>query len=447
MNSKNIFGRNNWTVLILFGLIGQIAWSVENMFFNLFVYYEVDTNLEAVKLMVQLSGVAATVATLIAGALSDKVGNRARFISIGYTVWGVTVALFGFLTRDFVADVLNMSDPIDAIPLTLAAVIIGDCIMTVFGSTANDACFNAWVTDNTNSSIRGKVEGVVAILPLIALLIVGGGFGFLTDAFGYTAVFLVLGIIISACGVVGMFIIKDSDTLEKNGTVKDIFYGFKPSVIKANKSLYITFVIVLIYGIACQVFMPYFLIYMTEYLGFEPLEYSIVFGASILIGAVINIFLGRLSDKKDKRKLLYIAAGIMSAGLFAMYFASFAKNAPIACLILFGIAGFVMITGYIFVSALSGAIVRDNTPTESAGKLQGVRMVFSVLIPMIIGPEIGMAINRSMNIEIENPEDLAMTTSYIPAPEIFLVGGIITLLLIGGAWILCRQDKKEKANG
>ena len=36
------FGRQNWWILVIFGLIGQIAWSVENMYFNLFVYETID---------------------------------------------------------------------------------------------------------------------------------------------------------------------------------------------------------------------------------------------------------------------------------------------------------------------------------------------------------------------------------------------------------------------
>ena len=118
----------------------------------------------------------------------------------------------------------------------------------------------------------------------------------------------------------------------------------------------------------------------------------------------------------------------------------------VATLILFGIAGFIMITGYIFVSALTGAIVRDNTPPESAGKLQGVRMVFSVLIPMIVGPMIGNGINKAMNVPLENAGADAMTTEYIPAPEIFLAGAITACLLIGCVWLLCRADaNKENA--
>ena len=429
-------------ILILFGLVGQLAWSVENMYFNLFVFDTVAKDLGAITLMVQLSGVMATVATLVAGAISDKVGNRRKFISIGYAIWGVTVAIFGYLSPSLTMSIFGVELE-RAISITLVAVIAGDCVMTLFGSTANDACFNAWVTDNTKPSFRGTVEGVLAILPLIAMLIVAGGFGILVGLLGgYSTVFLILGIAISLCGIVGIFIIKDSDRLEKNGTLKDIFYGFRPSVVKDNKSLYAALLIVVVYGVACQIFMPYLIIYMRTYLGFTDIEYSVVFGVAIALGAVINVFLGRLSDRMDKKRLLYIASAIMAAGLFAMYLAR--GMGHVANLILFGIAGFVMITGFIFVSALTGAIVRDNTPPESAGKLQGVRMVFSVLLPMLIGPMIGNEINRAVGQRLENPGADAMTTEYVPAPEIFLAAALVLLVAFLLIPLLSKVSKGNK---
>ena len=47
-------------MLVLFGLVGQIAWSVKNMYFNLFVFETVAPSLSTVTLMVQLSGIVAT---------------------------------------------------------------------------------------------------------------------------------------------------------------------------------------------------------------------------------------------------------------------------------------------------------------------------------------------------------------------------------------------------
>ena len=50
-------------MLVLFGLVGQIAWSVENMYFNLFVFETVAPSLSTITLMVQLSGIVATLTT------------------------------------------------------------------------------------------------------------------------------------------------------------------------------------------------------------------------------------------------------------------------------------------------------------------------------------------------------------------------------------------------
>ena len=437
------FGRQNWWILVLFGLIGQIAWSVENMYFNLFVYEEIDKNLDAVTLMVQLSGIAATVTTLIAGTLSDKTGNRRSFISYGYLIWGITVGVFGFITPETMAAIFNTTAT-KGVTIALTVVIVGDCVMTLFGSTANDAAFNAWVTDNTEESYRGKVEGVLSVLPLVAMLIVAGGFGMLVEAIGYKWLFLSLGVVITVCGAVGVFFIKDSPALQKKGTLKDIFYGFKPSVIKGNLPLYLTLCIVGIYGIACQIFMPYLIIYMKTYLHFETLDYSLVFGAAIILGAIINLLLGGLTDRLDKAKLLYAAAGVFALGLLGMYFSHFENK--LVTMAVFGFFGFVMITGYILVAALSGALVRDYTPESNAGKLQGVRMIFSVLLPMVIGPMIGNAINKSVGAVLENAGADAMTTQYIPAPGIFLAGAIAAVLVFAVIPFLVKSKAKNKEN-
>ncbi|MBR2930143.1 MAG: MFS transporter [Clostridia bacterium] len=426
MNSENKgLSRRNWLILILFGLLGQIAWSVENMYFNVFVFETVAPDLDAITLMVQLSGITATVATLIAGVFSDKIGDRRRMISFGYIIWGVTVAAFGFLSTDLTEALLGVGYA-EAVGITLAAVVVGDCIMTLFGSTANDAAFNAWVTDNTERSFRGTVEGVLSILPLISMLIVAGGFGIIKDLVGYTWLFTGLGVIIAASGVLGVFILRDAPTLERSGGMRDIFYGFRPSVVKGNIPLYLALLIVLVFSVALQIFMPYMIIYMREYLGFSTIEYSLVFGVAIAAGAALNVYLGRLSDRRNKVVLMYFAAAAMAVGLVGMYFAR--GLGKVGDLVGFGVAGFVMISGYIFLAALSGSVVRDYTPTDSAGKLQGVRMVFSVLIPMLVGPAIGNAINKAASIPLPDAGADAMTTQYIPAPEIYIAAAGVLLL-------------------
>lgn len=437
------FLKRNWIILIIFGMLGQIAWAVENMYFNLFLFDTVSHSLDAVTLMVQLSGITATVVTMIAGTLSDKVGNRRTFISVGYLIWGITVITFSFISVKNTEALFGLNGQA-AVTFTLGVIVVMDCVMTLFGSTANDACFNAWVTDNTESSYRGKIESILSIFPLISMLIVAGGFGMLVEAVGYPVLFGVLGSIITLSGIFGIFYIKDSPTLIKNSqsSFKDIFYGFKPSVVKSNVKLYLTFLVIGIYGIACQIFMPYLIIYMKTYLGFSVMEYSVVFGIAIIFGAITALLFGKFLDKWNKINTLFIFILVFSLGLIFMYLCKGMNKT--STLLLFGISGAVMIIGYILTAAVSGALVRDYMPRQNVGKLQGIRMIFSVLLPMFFGPMIGNAINAHRSIPLPDSSSAdVMTTAYIPAPEIFFAASIAALLSLIFIFLLFKQNKKE----
>ena len=103
-----------------------------------------------------------------------------------------------------------------------------------------------------------------------------------------------------------------------------------------------------------------------------------------------------------------------------------------------------MITGYILISALCGALTRDYTPEQDAGKLQGIRMIFSVLLPMLLGPMIGNAINKAAAIPLPDLGSAdVMTTQYIPAPGIFLAGAIAAMLIFALIPVLTKLTAKK----
>ena len=79
---NNKVGVRNWITFIMIGLIGQFAWTIENMYLNRYLFHLVE-NAEMVPIMVALSAVAATITTLLMGALSDRLGKRKLFISAG----------------------------------------------------------------------------------------------------------------------------------------------------------------------------------------------------------------------------------------------------------------------------------------------------------------------------------------------------------------------------
>ena len=151
-------GGRTWAALLVFGLFGQIAWVIENMYFNVFLYNTISGDPAMIAAMVAWSAVTATVTTLVMGALSDKLGRRKAFIVAGYLLWGVSIAIFGLVRVPVVS---WDTAAVWAAHATAVLVVILDCMMTFFGSTANDAAFNAWVTDVTVPENRGRVETVL----------------------------------------------------------------------------------------------------------------------------------------------------------------------------------------------------------------------------------------------------------------------------------------------
>ena len=99
---KRLSGRM-WASFILIGFVGQLAWTIENMYFNVFLYNTISTDPNAIATMVAASAAAATITTLLMGALSDRVGRRKPFICAGYILWGISTTAFGFIRVESVA--------------------------------------------------------------------------------------------------------------------------------------------------------------------------------------------------------------------------------------------------------------------------------------------------------------------------------------------------------
>ena len=91
-----------YLALVIFSLVGQVAWVVENMYLNVFIYKMFHASAEAISLMVAASAVMATVTTLLIGALSDKIGKRKLFICGGYILWGISILCFALIRMDVI---------------------------------------------------------------------------------------------------------------------------------------------------------------------------------------------------------------------------------------------------------------------------------------------------------------------------------------------------------
>ncbi len=423
-----------FSTLIIFSLIGQVAWVVENMYFNVFIHKMFNANEDQIALMVALSAVSATLTTLIIGALSDKLGKRRIFISVGYILWGVSILMFALVRTDVMSALFPVASiaTLNAICITL--VIILDCVMTFFGSSANDACFNAWLTDATTPQNRGSAEGINAMMPLMAILVVFGGFmGFdLQKASSWTAIYIIIGAVVVLIGIIGLFIIDEPkiETSENKSYFKNIIYGFRPSVIKQNKMLYIYLIAFAIFGISIQVFMPYLIIYYEQILGGN---YVFVMAPAIILAGVFTFLWGKIYDKKGFAWSIIPSLALLGVGYIILTL--FVHVVPVF------IGSLLMMCGYLSGMAVFGAIIRDKTPENKSGMFQGLRIVGQVLIPGVVGPAIGAWILKDAPKKIGDDG----TEVFTPNESIFVGAlAVLAILAIMLAIIFIIAKRKEK---
>ena len=450
--------KRNWFLITLFCFMGGVAWNTENMYFNTFMYNSVYGDATqaamagtmapstAVSRMVALSAIAAVVTTFIMGNLSDKLKNRRLFISVGYIFWGAVTAVFGFITKENTAKLLHLSDEAMILTATVWMVILMDIVMTFMGSTSNDAAFQAWVTDVTTAKQRALVETLLSVVGTVSSVAVTGVGTFAqAGKISYRTFFAGLGIVVSICGVAGLFLLKDPPrtvrkTETKSNYLADLFYGFRPSVIKQNPRLYLALSAFGLSVVAFQVFFPYLLVYLQYVVlpdngGVQNLiRPSVIVTAVIVIACIIAAVVLMLKFSGE-HKAIFLApsAVLITAGLFLL---STSTNIHI---ILIGVLPVVI--GNAVINILLGAAVKDFIPEGKAGMFQGIRMIFVVLIPMVVGPYLGDLACRGSAVTYLN--DLGVETP-VPPKSMFFVAAIVCALVLVPMFFLLKKGVDVK---
>ena len=429
---KTKLSKKFWIALTLFSLVGQVAWVIENMYLNVFIYDMFRASAEDISTMVAASAIAATLTTIFIGALSDRVGKRKLFICGGYILWGISILGFALVRADVLEPIVADGMSVAALGITL--VIILDCLMTFFGSSANDAAFNAWLTDSTDETNRGSAEGINAMMPLVAILVVFGGFMFIpkegNDAY-WPTVFTIIGLSVLAIGIIGFFVIEDPKIKpSETGYLRNIVHGFLPSTIKQNVSLYIYLACFIIFNISIQIFMPYLILYYEKSLGMA--DYVLIMAPAIVIASVVTALWGKVYDKKGFFFSYEFSFVSLCLGYIVLFFF---KNTALVF-----IGSLLMMSGYLATMAVFGAKIRDLTPEGKSGMFQGVRIFSQVLVPGVIGPKVGAWILRNADM-ITNSDG---TKSFIPNQNIFL-GALVAATVAITVMALCsnRLSKDE----
>ena len=414
---KKKLGGKFWAAMLVFGLIGQIAWVVENMYLNVFLYKMFHATAADISMMVGASSVAATLTTILVGALSDKIGKRKLIMCLGYMIWGISILGFAWIKVETLTPMAGSVAA--AASLGVSLVIVLDCVMTFFGSAANDAAYNAWLTDKGDEGDRGKIEGFNSMMPLVAILFVFGGFmGFNLDLpESWTMIFDIIGGVVLAIGILGFFIIEEKESLEPSGEKywRTVFYSFRPDVIKENKLLYAVLGAFAVFGISINTYMPYLILYYEKGLGMA--NYVLIMAPAIILAAVVTALYGKVYDMAGFKTSVVPTVVMLMLGYTILFFGR--NTVPVF------IGSLLMMSGYLTGMAVFGAKIRDHIPEKKAGQFQGIRILGQVLIPGIVGPAIGAWVLRDAEMILNNDG----TYSFLPNENIFLAAFMVAAVL------------------
>ncbi len=411
-SSKSTLPGRIWLALILLGFAGQLAWGVENQYFNTFMYDNITPDPRPISWMVAASAIAATLTTIFMGALSDRTrsrwGKRKPFILFGYLLWGVATAAF------------PAASFLRPVGVAVFVAILFDVIMTFFGSTANDAALNAYVTDVTTLENRGRVVGVMQMLTWAAILVVYGVSGFIIDAWGYFLFFYLIGGLVFLLGLVGGLLIQEKpDPTPPPSYWSQIRDTFHIDSLRANKDFFLLLTALALYGIAEQIFFPYIIIYLNHFLKLPTAQASLIIFISILIGGIALAYpFGLLADRVG-RKTMAVAAIFIK--LFGLILFSYTRSiVPLA------LTGILWLAGMSAWMISTGAWTKDLYPDEKRGQFAGYTILFTVAFTMVPGPLIGSKLITLYGI----PTVIDGQAGFIPTPVLFQVAGLAALVAL-----------------
>jgi MFS family permease len=361
------------------------------------------------------------------GTLSDRLGKRRYFIVFGYIGWGLFTIAYG-ATEFF---------PKNNLMLLATVVVLADAIMSFSGSAGNDAGFNPWTTDITNERNRGGLGAAVAVQPVVATIIGTVVSGMIIEAVDYFDFFIIIGIFISAVGIFSLFAVKESPLLKPNRDPKGYWHQFASAfnfkVVVKNKLLFLTFLIFAAFFISFNVYFPHILNYFIYTLGYSEGDAGLIMGIGLIIAVPATLIAGKYINKGKFALVLSVSVAVNIIGLFVIVIPS------IVGLIL----GIVLVgAGYMCVFQALMVWVKNLYPEESRAQFEGIRLLFYVMIPMIIGPAIGSPIIKATGIPIVNDYG---ESGFAPSYVLFFVSAAVALLTYIPIYFAHMEQKRINA--
>ncbi len=401
--------KKNWALIWVLGLAGQLCWNVENQWFNTFVYNKIAPNPVIVSVMVGVSATVTTIATNLVGTLGDRKGKRKPYIAIGYILWGVFTIAFGL--GEFI--------PKSSMIAAACFVIAMDAIMSFFGSVGYDSAFSAWTTDISDESNRGQIGGAFATMPVLATIVGSVVSGMIIKALDFFGFFVIIGILVAVIGIITLFTLEDSKTLKPN-IIKESFWQqfisiFNYKTVFEHKELFWVFTVMMVYFIGFNVYFPYITIYFVNYIGMDYDLTGIIQGISLLLAVLLTIPASKLINSGKNAMVISSALIFNVVGLIII--------SSTKVLFVLGLGMLFVGIGYVIILQTLTAWFKNLYPEEQRGQYEGMKQIFFVCIPMIVGPFISSIVINKWGVEKTVNGELGM----VPNEMLIIISALLTL--------------------
>lgn len=412
-----------WIIIWTLGLIGQIGWNVAGTWFNTFVYEKVDKSPAVLTPMLIASAFATTISIFLFGTLTDRTGNRRTLVSSGFVVWGILIACFG-LTQFIVNH--NFA-------FAIAYMVIMNMLLNFFGSIGTGVGYNTWLTDIMNDSNRGQIGGAIAIQSVLGALLgnIIGGY-IIGSENNYLRLFIIMGSLLSAFGMVSVFLFDKKDDVKPIITgrfSKQLASVFNFRTLLNNKELLLVHIAVAIYFIGYRTYFPHLGNVLIDYWGYSASQTGIIQAIPMLFAMIVTMPISKFINKSKFLEVSLVSVIVGLAGnlsVFAIAPEDIDSSKTFNFRIFMGV--FLVGVSYIIMLQTTKTWTKNLCPNEAKGQYEGFWAVAFSLIPTIFGSNIGELIIKNSGEGVLNAA--TQRYEYIPDGKVFLVGGIISALSI-----------------
>ena len=221
-------------------------------------------------------------------------------------------------------------------------------------------------------------------------------------------------------------------TKDEKGFWHQFLSVFNFKTFMAHKELFWVFMIMTVYFICFNFYFAHIGNYFIYTLGYDEGMAGILQGVGLGLAVLSTIPAIKLINAG--KHSLAILGGTVSSIIGLLIVAVGGANVVIL------IPGIILAgMGYVLILQTTTAWAKNLYPEDSRGQFEGVRIVFFVLIPMVVGPSIATAVINRWGIPVTIDGEAGMAPSAI----LFVLAAVISVLTLIPTVMAEREKKKQ----